>query len=160
MKGISLIAVPRILSDGTRNDVTLVGLNHKMGYRGTVNTLLAFGERGGAVGWRVGDEHAGLAAMFHMMNEARVGVGMGAAALGVTGYLHSLDYARARTQGRRVGDAPSHHSRADDGYLLDRQVYLLSMLARMLLYPPDAQSSERRSRVEDVAVPTAPLVDS
>lgn len=86
VKGISLVAVPRYLADGARNDVTLVGLNHKMGYRGTANTLLAFE---GAVGWRVGDEHAGLAAMFHMMNEARVGVGMGAAALGVTGYLHS-----------------------------------------------------------------------
>ncbi len=102
VKGISLIAVPRVLSDGTVNDVALVGLNHKMGYRGTTNTLLAFGEQGGAVGWRVGDEHAGLAAMFHMMNEARVGVGMGAAALGVTGYLHALEYARTRTQGRAV----------------------------------------------------------
>ena len=103
VKGISLIAVPRLLPDGTANDVALVGLNHKMGYRGTTNTLLAFGEHGGAVGWRVGDEHAGLAAMFHMMNEARVGVGMGAAALGVTGYLHALEYARTRTQGRPVG---------------------------------------------------------
>ena len=75
-----------------------------MGYRGTVNTLLNFGERGdGAVGWLVGGEHRGLAAMFHMMNEARVGVGMGAAALGVTGYLHSLEYAGTRTQGRAVG---------------------------------------------------------
>lgn len=103
VKGISLIAVPRYLEDGTANDVALAGLNHKMGYRGTVNTLLNFGESGGAVGWLVGEEHRGLAAMFHMMNEARVGVGMGAAALGVTGYLHSLDYARTRTQGRPVG---------------------------------------------------------
>src|SRR4051794_41637712 len=81
-----------------------------MGYRGTTNTLLNFGEgvhtpggRAGAVGYLVGEEHRGLTYMFHMMNEARVGVGMGAAALGVTGYLHSLDYAGARTQGRRVG---------------------------------------------------------
>jgi alkylation response protein AidB-like acyl-CoA dehydrogenase len=103
VKGISLIAVPRHLEDGTVNDVVLAGVNHKMGYRGTVNTLLNFGESGGAVGWLVGAEHGGLAAMFHMMNEARVGVGMGAAALGVTGYLHSLDYARTRTQGRAVG---------------------------------------------------------
>ena len=104
VKGISLFAVPRYLADGSHNDVALAGLNHKMGYRGTVNTLLNFGERGdGAVGWLVGGEHRGLAAMFHMMNEARVGVGMGAAALGVTGYLHSLDYAGTRTQGRAVG---------------------------------------------------------
>ena len=103
VKGISLFAVPRFLDDRRRNDVVLAGLNHKMGYRGTVNTLLNFGESGGAVGWLVGAEHGGLAAMFHMMNEARVGVGMGAAALGVTGYLHSLEYARTRTQGRAVG---------------------------------------------------------
>ncbi|WP_312030472.1 acyl-CoA dehydrogenase [Actinomycetospora sp. TBRC 11914] len=103
VKGISLIAVPRFLEDGTRNDVALAGLNHKMGYRGTVNTLLNFGESGGAVGYLVGAEHGGLAAMFHMMNEARVGVGMGAAALGVTGYLHAREYALTRTQGRAVG---------------------------------------------------------
>ncbi|MDL5158741.1 acyl-CoA dehydrogenase [Actinomycetospora termitidis] len=103
VKGISLFAVPRLLADGSPNDVALAGLNHKMGYRGTVNTLLNFGESGGAVGHLVGGEHGGLAAMFHMMNEARVGVGMGAAALGVTGYLHSLEYARTRTQGRAVG---------------------------------------------------------
>jgi alkylation response protein AidB-like acyl-CoA dehydrogenase len=107
VKGISLFAVPKVLPGGERNDVVLAGLNHKMGYRGTTNTLLNFGEgahtpggRPGAVGHLVGPEHGGLACMFHMMNEARVGVGSGAAALGYTGYLKSLDYARTRTQGR------------------------------------------------------------
>jgi alkylation response protein AidB-like acyl-CoA dehydrogenase len=105
--GISLFLVPKFLPDGQRNDIALAGLNHKMGYRGTTNTLLNFGEGArtpgglpGAVGHLVGPEHGGLACMFHMMNEARVGVGMGAAALGYTGYLKSLDYARTRTQGR------------------------------------------------------------
>ncbi len=101
-KGISLFLVPKVLPNGTRNDVTLAGLNHKMGYRGTVNTLLNFGERGGATGWLVGKQNEGLAAMFHMMNEARIGVGLGATALGYSGYLHALDYARARPQGRPV----------------------------------------------------------
>ena len=107
VKGISLVAVPKVLPDGTRNDVVCAGLNHKMGYRGTVNTVMAFGDgthpvdgRDGAVGWLVGDEHRGLAYMFHMMNEARVGVGAGATALGYTGWLRSLDYARTRLQGR------------------------------------------------------------
>ncbi|HEX8003628.1 MAG TPA: acyl-CoA dehydrogenase [Mycobacteriales bacterium] len=102
VKGISLFAVPKVLPDGTRNDVTLAGLNHKMGYRGTVNTLLNFGERDGAVGWLVGSENDGLKIMFHMMNEARVGVGAGATALGYTGYLKSLRYAKERPQGRPV----------------------------------------------------------
>ncbi|MBN1094146.1 acyl-CoA dehydrogenase [Blastococcus sp. TML/M2B] len=112
VKGISLFVVPKFLvgddgSLGERNDVVLAGLNHKMGYRGTTNTLLNFGEgvhtpggRPGAVGYLVGEENRGLAAMFHMMNEARIGVGMGASALGCTGYLHALEYARTRTQGR------------------------------------------------------------
>src|SRR3712207_9103793 len=74
---------------GQRNDVVLAGLNHKMGYRGTTNTLLNFGEgvhtpggRPGAVGHLVGEPHRGLTYMFHMMNEARIGVGMGATVLG------------------------------------------------------------------------------
>jgi alkylation response protein AidB-like acyl-CoA dehydrogenase len=114
VKGISLFIVPKHLveedgSIGERNDVALVGLNHKMGYRATTNTLLNFGEglatpggQSGAVGYLVGEERRGLSYMFHMMNEARISVGAGAVALGYTGYLHALDYARTRTQGRPV----------------------------------------------------------
>ena len=114
VKGISLFIVPKFLvnADGTcgeRNDVALAGLNHKMGYRGTTNCLLNFGEgkftpRGavGAIGYLVGEPHKGLACMFHMMNKARIGVGLGATMLGYTGYLHALDYARNRPQGRPI----------------------------------------------------------
>ncbi|MCY7364724.1 MAG: acyl-CoA dehydrogenase [Frankiaceae bacterium] len=110
VKGISLFIVPKtVVETGERNDVVLAGLNHKMGFRGTVNTLLNFGEgkhtpggRPGAVGYLVGEPHQGLKYMFHMMNEARIGVGLGATALGYTGYLHSLDYAKGRPQGRPV----------------------------------------------------------
>jgi alkylation response protein AidB-like acyl-CoA dehydrogenase len=119
VKGISLFAVPRRMidadgADGERNDVALAGLNHKMGYRGTVNTLLNFGEgrfrpegRAGAVGYLVGEPHRGLACMFHMMNEARIGVGLGAVALGYAGFLESLDYARTRPQGRPAAKDPA-----------------------------------------------------
>ncbi len=114
VKGISLFIVPRciVAADGTvgeRNDIALAGLNHKMGNRGTVNTLLNFGEgrfrperRAGAIGYLVGEPHRGLACMFHMMNEARIGVGLGAVALGYAGYLESLEYARNRPQGRPI----------------------------------------------------------
>ncbi|MFC9787397.1 acyl-CoA dehydrogenase [Rhodococcus sp. NPDC127528] len=113
-KGISLFIVPKVLVEadgslGERNDVTLTGLNHKMGYRGTTNTVLAFGDgthspggSAGAVGHLVGEAGRGLTYMFHMMNEARIGVGLGATALGYTGYLKSVDYARQREQGRPV----------------------------------------------------------
>ena len=115
VKGISLFVVPKhLVGDdgrvGERNDVVLAGLNHKMGYRGTTNALLNFGEgvhapggKPGAVGWLVGGEHQGLPAMFHMMNEARIGVGLGAVALGYSGYLKAVDYAKGRPQGRPLG---------------------------------------------------------
>ncbi|HEX8421321.1 MAG TPA: acyl-CoA dehydrogenase [Sphingomonas sp.] len=101
--GISLFIVPKRLPDGTRNDVVVAGLNHKMGYRGIPNCLLNLGEEDGAVGWRVGAPGQGLRQMFQMMNEARIGVATGAAALAMRGYALSLDYARDRTQGREVG---------------------------------------------------------
>ncbi|MDV6212747.1 acyl-CoA dehydrogenase [Rhodococcus erythropolis] len=115
VKGISLFIVPKYLPGafaavGERNDVTLMGLNHKMGNRGTTNTLLAFGDgtyspagQSGAVGYLVGQEHRGLSYMFHMMNEARIGVGFLAISLGYVGYLKSLEYAKVRTQGRPLG---------------------------------------------------------
>jgi alkylation response protein AidB-like acyl-CoA dehydrogenase len=116
VKGLSLFIVPKYVVDeagrvGERNDVVVTGLNHKMGYRGTTNAALSFGEgryrpggEAGAVGELVGVEGRGLAYMFHMMNEARVAVGAGAVALGYTGYLRSLQYARQRIQGRPVGN--------------------------------------------------------
>ena len=113
VKGISLFVVPKKLVNpqgeltGERNDVALAGLNHKCGWRGTVNTLLNFGEgkypvRGasGAIGYLVGQPGEGLRCMFHMMNEARIGVGMAATMLGLAGYYASLDYAKNRPQGR------------------------------------------------------------
>jgi len=115
-RGISLFIVPKKLVDtngqltGVRNDVALAGLNHKLGWRGTTNTLLNFGEgkypvdgQAGAVGYLVGKPHEGLRCMFHMMNEARIGVGTAAVMLGMAGYYASLDYAKNRPQGRPMG---------------------------------------------------------
>jgi len=109
VRGISLFIVPKHQVDadgkltGERNDVSLAGLNHKLGYRGTTNALLNFGEKGGATGYRVGQPGEGLRCMFHMMNEARIGVGLGATMLGAAGYEASLAYAKQRTQGRPIG---------------------------------------------------------
>ena len=123
-RGISLFIVPKKLVDekgeltGVRNDVALAGLNHKLGWRGTTNTLLNFGEGkypvnakaggpfgngAGAVGYLVGKPHEGLRCMFHMLNEARIGVGLAATMLGMAGYYASLDYAKSRPQGRPIG---------------------------------------------------------
>lgn len=117
-RGISLFIVPKKMVGmdgqltGVRNDVALAGLNHKLGWRGTTNTLLNFGEgkypvngEAGAVGYLVGKPHEGLRCMFHMMNEARIGVGTAAVMLGMAGYYASLDYAKNRPQGRPMGPA-------------------------------------------------------
>lgn len=105
VKGISLFVVPKFLvnddgSLGERNDVALAGLFHKMGGRAHTSTSLSFGEQGGAEAYLVGEENHGLKYMFHMMNEARIMVGTSAAAVALTGYQYSLDYAKERPQGR------------------------------------------------------------
>lgn len=104
--GISLFIVPKMLPDGTANDIAVAGLNHKMGYRGTANCLLNFGEGPGAVGWLVGREGDGLRQMFTMMNEARINVGIGGAALAYRAYRQAVTYARDRRQGRDRPDGP------------------------------------------------------
>ena len=122
-KGISLFIVPKKMVNakgvltGERNDVALAGLNHKLGWRGTTNTMLNFGEGkypvtsvssgldgqgAGAVGYLVGQPGKGLQCMFHMMNGARIAVGIGATMLGMAGYYASLDYAKSRPQGRLI----------------------------------------------------------
>jgi alkylation response protein AidB-like acyl-CoA dehydrogenase len=109
VKGISLFIVPKFRthadgSTGERNDVALAGLIHKMGFRGTTSTMLSFGEQDACIGELVGEAHNGLAYMFHMMNEARIGVGVCATMLGYRGYYTSLAYARERPQGRAPGN--------------------------------------------------------
>jgi alkylation response protein AidB-like acyl-CoA dehydrogenase len=127
-KGISLFIVPKFLVEldgstppqpspargegvrlGARNDVALAGLNHKLGWRGTTNCLLNFGEgkftpngKAGAIAYLVGKPGDGLRCMFHMMNEARIGVGIAATMLGFAGYEASLEYAKQRPQGRAM----------------------------------------------------------
>jgi butyryl-CoA dehydrogenase len=105
VKGLSLFIVPkrRVRADGDlgeANDVSVGGLNHKMGQRGTTNCLLNFGDAGDCRGELVGELHHGLAYMFHMMNEARLGVGLSAVMSAQAAYLYALDYAKTRSQGR------------------------------------------------------------
>jgi len=132
--GLSLFIVPKILPDGQRNDVSVAGLNHKMGYRGTSNCLLNFGEGEGAIGWRIGEPGRGLQQMFLMMNEARIGVGLGAAALGYRGYRHALRYAQERIQGQGPdGSAVAIIEHADvRQMLLTQKAYVEGALALCL----------------------------
>ena len=108
--GISLFLVPKYFvnadgSLGARNGVKLAGVNHKMGHRGIVNTVPVLGADTPCVGQLLGQPGKGMSAMFHMMNEARIGIGMTAAQYGYFGYRYSLKYAQERTQGRSVASS-------------------------------------------------------
>jgi alkylation response protein AidB-like acyl-CoA dehydrogenase len=150
VRGISLFIVPKKLVNekaeltGVRNDVALAGLNHKCGWRGTTNTLLNFGEGkfkvqtdntasdgSGAVGYLVGEPGRGLSYMFHMMNEARIGVGMAATMLGMAGYEASLEYAKNRPQGRPV--AGGSHKVVKDAAQAQVRIIEHADIKRMLL---------------------------
>ncbi len=182
-KGISLFIVPKFLvepdgSVGERNDVTLAGLNHKMGQRGITNTVLNLGEGvftpggdAGAVGYLVGEPHRGLAYMFHMMNEARLAVGMGAVSLGYTGYLKSVEYARERPQGRLVKDPSTPQvpivEHADvKRMLLAQKVYVEGGLAlglyctKLIDLQRTAESAEEAQQVTDLLDILVPVAKS
>jgi butyryl-CoA dehydrogenase len=106
VKGISLFVVPkkRIGENGelVSNDVSVAGIYHKLGYRGSPITQLSMGENDDCRGYLVGEPHRGLPYMFQMMNEARIDVGMSAAAIASAAYYASLEYAMERPQGRRL----------------------------------------------------------
>ena len=107
VRGISLFVVPkkRIDDDGrlVPNDVVASGVYHKLGYRGCPIAQLSVGDKNDCRGWLVGEPHSGLKYMFQMMNEARIGVGLGATAMATAAYYASLDYTKSRLQGRKMG---------------------------------------------------------
>lgn len=107
-KGLSLFLVPkrRVADDGTSgalNDVTVGGIEHKMGINGSSTCVLNFGDAGGCVGELVGNEvNQGMKQMFHLMNSARISVGLQGVAVASTAYLSALEYARDRKQGASI----------------------------------------------------------
>ena len=176
-KGISLFIVPKFLPGtdgglGARNDIVVAGLNHKMGFRGTPNCLLNLGEgrftpggQPGAVGYRVGGVGQGLAQMFQMMNEARVGVGLGAAMLAIRGYQLALAYATERRQGRplaakaRVDQPPVALIEHPDvkRMLLAAKAYAEGALA-LVLYAGRLIDEERSAEDEDARAQAGALL--
>jgi butyryl-CoA dehydrogenase len=102
-RGISLFLVPKVLSDGTRNDVRCHSVEHKLGIHASPTCTMIFGDNGGAVGWLVGEENRGLNCMFTMMNNARLAVGLQGVAIAERAYQQALSYANERKQGRAIG---------------------------------------------------------
>ncbi len=99
-KGISLFVVPKYLLDGTKNDITNVGIYHKLGQKGVPIMHLEFGDN--CLGYLVGEENKGLSYMFQMMNEARIGVGATGLAISSAAYEAALQYTKERPQSRRL----------------------------------------------------------
>jgi alkylation response protein AidB-like acyl-CoA dehydrogenase len=108
-KGISLLVVPKFRDNGSGsytedNDVISTGIYHKMGQKATPAMHLTFGDKDNSVGYLVGEPNQGLKYMFQMMNEARLGVGMGGTYIASAAYYASLEYAKERPQGRRLNN--------------------------------------------------------
>jgi butyryl-CoA dehydrogenase len=109
-RGISLFLVPKVLPDGTRNDVRCASIEHKLGIHASPTCTMIYGDRGGAIGWLVGEENRGLACMFTMMNNARLAVGIQGVAIAERAYQQALGYANERRQGRAPGSADAQMS--------------------------------------------------
>ncbi len=102
-RGISLFLVPKILADGTRNDVRCVSIEHKLGIHASPTCVMAYGDEGGATGWLIGEENRGMAAMFTMMNNARLNVGLQGVSIAERATQQAVAYALDRVQGSREG---------------------------------------------------------
>ena len=107
-RGISLFLVPKFLANadgslGARNDVRCVSIEHKMGIHASPTCVMSFGDKDGAIGYLIGQQHKGLAHMFTMMNEARQQVGIQGLGIAERAYQQARDYAKDRVQGRPVG---------------------------------------------------------
>ncbi len=130
VKGISLFVVPKFLvnadgSLGDRNDIRCVSLEHKLGIHASPTAVLALGDKGGAIGWLVGEENRGIEYMFIMMNAARYAVGLEGIGLSELAYQQALWYARERVQGSEMG------SKSREGVAIIRHPDVRRMLLLM-----------------------------
>jgi alkylation response protein AidB-like acyl-CoA dehydrogenase len=163
-RGISLFLVPKFLLDddgkpGERNDVRTLRLEEKLGIHASPTCVLSYGEDGGAIGWRIGEPHRGLEAMFTMMNSERLLVGVQGVAVAERAYQTALAYARTRVQGQPIGMVRAQGADAATlpiVYHPDVRRMLLSMRAgaeagRALAYYAAAIIDESRGAADDKA---------
>ncbi|MGZ8285939.1 MAG: acyl-CoA dehydrogenase [Allosphingosinicella sp.] len=132
-KGISLFLVPKIRPDGTANDLRCVSIEHKLGIHASPTCVMAFGDMGDCRGWLIGDEMAGMRAMFTMMNNARLNVGLQGVSIGERATQAAVAYARQRVQGVREGRPAAIADHPDVRRMLLRMT-ALTQAARALCY--------------------------
>ena len=132
-KGISLFLVPKFLPNGEANDLHCVSIEHKMGIHASPTCVMAYGENGGATGWLVGPELGGMRAMFTMMNNARLNVGLQGVGLAERATQRAVAFALERKQGQRAGLPMTIAQHPDVRRMLVR-MRALTMGARALAY--------------------------
>jgi alkylation response protein AidB-like acyl-CoA dehydrogenase len=142
-KGISLFLVPKIMADGTRNDVGCVSIEHKLGIHASPTCVMAYGDEGGATGWLIGEENRGMAAMFTMMNNARLNVGLQGVSIGERAMQQAVAYAMERVQGSREGRAARIVEFPDVRRMILR-MKALTQAARALVYYTSGQIDRGR----------------
>jgi alkylation response protein AidB-like acyl-CoA dehydrogenase len=155
-RGISLFLVPKILPGadgrpGVRNDLRCAGLEHKMGLHASPTCTMVYGEKGGAVGWLVGEANRGLNCMFTMMNSARLAVGLEGVGLAEAATQLAAAYAKERRQGRAVGAAgqgPSLIGEHPDVRRMILTMRALTQAARSICHLT-AQAIDRSHREKD-----------
>ena len=155
-RGISLFLVPKFLvnadgSLGARNDVKCAGIEHKLGIHASPTCTMVFGDAGGATGWLIGEENKGLACMFTMMNNARLGVGLQGVAIAERALQQGVAFAGGRRQGKAAGEAGmSAIARHADVRRMLMTMKALTQAARAICYI-NAASIDRAHRESDPA---------
>ncbi|HEU4956544.1 MAG TPA: acyl-CoA dehydrogenase family protein [Sphingomicrobium sp.] len=132
-RGISLFLVPKILPDGTANDLRCVSIEHKLGIHASPTCVMSYGDHGGAIGWLVGPEMGGMAAMFTMMNNARLNVGLQGVGIAERATQRAVAYALERKQGLR-NRLPVPIAEHPDVRRMLLRMRALTMGARALVY--------------------------
>ncbi len=155
-RGISLFLVPKILPDGTKNDLRCVSIEHKMGIHASPTCVMAYGDQGGATGWLIGAENKGMAAMFTMMNNARLNVGLQGVSIAERATQQAVAYARERVQGSREG-RPARIIEFPDVRRMLFRMKALTQAGRALAYYTAGQT-DRAERGDAVARTRADLL--
>ena len=150
-KGISLFLVPKVLPDGTANDLRCVSIEHKAGIHASPTCVMSYGDHGGATGWLVGDEMAGMRAMFTMMNNARLNVALQGVGIAEAATQRAVAYAVERKQGRRGAEAAVIGEHPDVRRMLLR-MRALTTAARSLTYYAFAQADRGRAGDREAAL--------
>jgi alkylation response protein AidB-like acyl-CoA dehydrogenase len=132
-RGISLFLVPKVLPDGSRNDLRCVSIEHKLGIHASPTCVMAYGDNDDCTGWLIGEENGGIRAMFTMMNNARLNVGLQGVSIAERAMQQAVTYALERVQGSREG-RPARIIAFPDVRRMLLRMKALTQAARALTY--------------------------